>query len=105
MKSKEEIYNDIVSIIEEHYNEAYPLFKKEVSNICSRVASEKEVENLMDSLLGETINDDFLELFRMVCEHYYRYYPECIEFYIYERIRLFEEDDDDDNDEPIESYN
>ena len=55
-----------------------------VDDICSRIASQNEVERLLDYLLGFAGNDKILLLYRRVCRHYFQIYPDSIAWYIME---------------------
>ncbi len=55
-----------------------------VDDICSRIASQNEVERLLDYLLGFAGNDKILLLYRRVCRHYFQIYPNSIAWYIME---------------------
>lgn len=82
-----------------------------VDDICRRIASQNEVERLLDYLLGFAGNDKILLLYRRVCRHYFQIYPESIAWYIMEYRKeydresligtkyeyLLHEDEDEDN--------
>ena len=84
-----------------------------VDDICSRIASQNEVERLLDYLLGFAGNDKILLLYRRVCRHYFQIYPDSIAWYImeyrkeydresligteYEYLLHEDEEDDDEN--------
>lgn len=55
-----------------------------VDDICSRIASQNEVERLLDYLFDFAGNDKILLLYRRVCRHYFQVYPESIAWYIME---------------------
>ena len=55
-----------------------------VDDICSRIASQNEVERLLDYLFDFAGNDKILLLYRRVCRHYFKIYPESIAWYIME---------------------
>ena len=58
-----------------------------VDDICSRIASQNEVERLLDYLLGFAGNDKILLLYRRVCRHYFHIYPDSIAWYIWNTAR------------------
>ena len=47
------------------------------------VASQQEVERVLDAMLDFTYHDETLELFRAVCRHYLPYYPAMVRDYVY----------------------
>lgn len=55
-----------------------------VDDICSRIASQNEVERLLDYLFDFAGNDKILLLYRRVCRHYFQIYTESIAWYIME---------------------
>lgn len=55
-----------------------------VDDICRRIASQNEVERLLDYLFDFAGNDKILLLYRRVCQHYFQIYPESIAWYIME---------------------
>ena len=55
-----------------------------VDDICSRTAPQNEVERLLDYLFDFAGNDKILLLYRRVCGHYFKIYPESIAYYIME---------------------
>ena len=84
-----------------------------VDDICSRIASQNEIERLLDYLLGFAGNDKILLLYRRVCRQYFQIYPDSIAWYImeyrkeydresligteYEYLLHEDEEDDDEN--------
>lgn len=62
--------------------EAYREFKPLASDLCTRVASQQEVERLLDAMLDFTYHDGTLELFCAVCRHYLPYYPAMVRDYV-----------------------
>ncbi len=91
-----------------------------VDDICSRIASQNEVERLLDYLFDFAGNDKILLLYRRVCRHYFKIYPESIAWYImeyrkgydresligteYEYLLHENEEEDDDNDPESDSH-
>ena len=55
-----------------------------VDDICRRIASQNEVERLLDYLFDFAGNDKILLLYRRVCRHYFQIYLESIAWYIME---------------------
>ena len=74
---------DFVETIGNQYlalcNQAYAVYKPMVDDICSRVASQNEVEHVFDYLLGFACEDKFLVLYKQVCRSYW-------EIYLHQRI-------------------
>ena len=82
-----------------------------VDDICRRIASQNEVERLLDYLFDFAGNDKILLLYRRVCRHYFQIYLESIAWYIMEYRKeydresligtkyeyLLHEDEDEDN--------
>lgn len=85
---KDEEYKDfvdgLVSQIRALNDMAVREYTPLVNDICSRIASQNEVERLLDYLLGFAGNDKILLLYRRVCRHYFQIYPESIAWYIME---------------------
>lgn len=91
-----------------------------VDDICSRIASQNVVERLLDYLFDFAGNDKILLLYRRVCRHYFKIYPESIAWYImeyrkeydresligteYEYLLHENEEEDDDNDPESDSH-
>ena len=70
-----------MKIINDHAVVAYtPL----VDDLCSRKASQNEVELMLDYLLMFAGDDRMLALYKRVCRTYWQTYPESIAFYIME---------------------
>ena len=59
-----------------------------VDDICSRKATEKEVDWLLTWMLGFAGNERMLKLYKRVCRAYWQIYPETIAYYIME-YRVF----------------
>lgn len=84
------------------YNQALALYTPAVNEICSRIAPLKEVEHLLDWLLGYACDDHFLELYKQVLRHYV--YPESVHSYVMGYYEMWEPEklgikNDDDEDE------
>lgn len=47
------------------------------------MASQQEVERLLDAMLDFTYHNGTLELFLAVCRHYLPYYPSMVRDYVY----------------------
>lgn len=59
-----------------------------VDDICSRKATEKEVDWLLTWMLDFAGNERVLKLYKRVCRAYWQIYPETIAYYIME-YRVF----------------
>lgn len=59
-----------------------------VDDICSRKATEKEVDWLLTWMLDFAGNERMLKLYKRVCRAYWQIYPETIAYYIME-YRVF----------------
>ena len=71
-------------------NEAIAVYAPLVDDICSRHATLKEVERLLDYMLGFAGDDRMLLLFKRVCRAYWESYPENIAWYIMEYRKLYD---------------
>lgn len=85
---KDDEYNDFVDGIVSQIRALNEMAVREytplVDDICRRIASQNEVERLLDYLFDFTGNDKILLLYRRVCRHYFQIYPESIAWYIME---------------------
>lgn len=70
---------------------AYTTYKPMVEDICSRNASEAEVEKFLDYMVGHCGSERMLKLFKRVCRRYYFQYPEVIAFEVYAYKDMFED--------------
>ena len=61
---------------------AYNQYKFIVSDLCSRIAPENEVEYTLDRMLDFCGDDAVLGLFKDVCRYYFDIYPEMIAYQI-----------------------
>ena len=67
----------------EHLNEmAYIQYKPIANDLCSRIAPINEVEYTLDRMLDFCGCEEILVLFKKICKHYYKIYPEMIAFEI-----------------------
>lgn len=82
-----------------------------VDDICSRTASQNEVGLLLDYLFDFAGSEQVLLLYRRVCSHYWKIYPELIAYYVMEYRKEYDRESlvgtkyeyllhEDDNDEP-----
>ena len=78
---EEALLKDIKGIVESKrglYDMAYDAYLPLVDDICSREASESEVEHLLDYLLDFAGEDRMLLLYKRVCRKYFYRYPEMV---------------------------
>ena len=61
-----------------------------VDDICSRKATEKEVEWLLTWMLDFADDERMLKLYKRVCRAYWQTYPEAVAFYIMEYRKCYE---------------
>lgn len=61
-----------------------------VNDLCTRNASENDVEVMLDRLFDFCSNDRILALFKQVCRCYWYRYPSCIYFYIMEYRKCYD---------------
>ena len=61
-----------------------------VDDICSRKATEKEVDCLLTWMLDFAGDERMLKLYKRVCRAYWQIYPETIAFYIMEYRKLYD---------------
>lgn len=73
---------------------AYDYYKPIVDKIVIENTSEREVECLLDNMLGACYDDKLLELFKRVCRRYYKLYPEMIASEIFFYKELYEDNID-----------
>ena len=73
---------------------AYDYYKPIVDKIVIENTSEREVERLLDNMLGACYDDRLLELFKQVCRRYYKLYPEMIASEIFSYKELYEDNID-----------
>ena len=61
-----------------------------VDDICSRKATEKEVDWLLTWMLDFAGNERMLKLYKRMCRAYWQIYPETIAFYIMEYRKWYD---------------
>ena len=61
-----------------------------VDDICSRKATEKEVDWLLTWMLDFAGNERMLKLYKRVCRAYWQIYPETIAYYIMEYRKWYD---------------
>lgn len=90
-QSMDEDIKKIACMITELDGLAYSTYKPIVEDICTRKASESEVEHILDYMVGMCNSDRMLELFKRVCRKYIYLYPEMITSEIYTYKDMYEE--------------
>lgn len=63
------------------YDDAYAVYKPIVDDFCATVASEENVEYLLDWLISFAGEEKCGTLFRRICDRYRELYPDTIQFY------------------------
>lgn len=81
-KTSFENIKELISMSVELYDRAYCLYAPEVELIISKpIVSSEPVECLLDNLLAFCEDKRCLELYKRVCWHLYRFYPDSALFY------------------------
>ena len=64
--------------------QAYVIFKEPVETVInSKSTDEDKIEHLLDDMLNFCFDDDFLQLFRILCKYYFPINPPVTAEYIY----------------------
>ncbi len=87
-----EVIEGFVDAFKGLYDMAYAAYLPLVEDICSRDASEYEVEHLLDYLLAFAGENRMLVLYKQVCRRYFRQYPTMIADHIYMWRDMYDED-------------
>lgn len=74
----------LIQQMERIYDDAVIAYTPLVDELCSRKATENEVEWMLDWLLMYAGDERMLQLYKKVCRTYWEIYPESIAFYIME---------------------
>lgn len=74
----------LIQQMERIYDDAIIAYTPLVDELCSRKATENEVEWMLDWLLMYAGDERMLQLYKKVCRTYWEIYPESIAFYIIE---------------------
>ena len=86
--------NDTISSIAKKLvsiqNEAVAKYTPLVNEICSRKATEYEVDHLLTYLFDFVSEKPMLELFKKVCRKYLEIYPEVIGYYLIEYFKNYD---------------
>lgn len=83
---------EIVNAFGGLYDMAYDAYLPLVEDICSRDASENEVEYLLDYLLNFAGEDRLLALYKRVCRNYFYRYPDMVAAHIYLWRDMYDDD-------------
>ena len=75
------------------YDKAYLEYKSIVEEMCNRIVSENEIDNLLTNLFEFLEDERMVELFKRISRNYYSIYPELITFHVKDYIDVFELDD------------
>ena len=73
------------------HDEALILYTPLVNDMCTRKASEDELEELLSSMLGFVTDERILALFKKVCRRYFYTYPDVVGFYVKECMTMMDE--------------
>ena len=74
----------LIQQMERIHDDAVIAYTPLVDELCSRKATENEVERMLDWLLMYAGDERMLQLYKKVCRTYWEIYPESIAFYIME---------------------
>ena len=80
----------LINQIERINEQAVITYTPLVEDICSRKATENEVDWLLTWLLDFAGNEQMLGLYKKVCRAYWKSYPETVAFYIMEYRILYD---------------
>lgn len=83
-KQIEEHFSKLAETLAGIYERAVIEYTPLVNDICSRKATEDEVDNLLTWMFDFVENERMLLLFKNVCRTYLYTYPEVVGFYIME---------------------
>ena len=95
VECEEALTRDIKGIVEtlrSLYDMAYNAYLPLVDDICSREASESEVEHLLDYLLDFAGEERMLLLYKRICRKYFYQYPVMVANHIYMWRDMYDED-------------
>ena len=80
----------IVEEISSLHNKAVSAYTPLVNDICSRKATENEIDQLLTYMFDFVGEKRMLELFKKVCRTYMEIYPEVIGFYLIEYFKNYD---------------
>lgn len=93
MQKEEEFKNEILEMakaMSDLQDRAVAEYRPLVEDICSRKATEDEVDHLLTWMFDFVDNERMLLLFKKVCRAYFYTYPETVAFYILEYRRCYD---------------
>lgn len=80
------------------HDQAVVVYTPLVNDLCNRMATKNEVEQMLDWLLMFVGDERILQLYKQVCRAYWRIYPNSIAFYIMEYRKEYDPDSQVDTD-------
>lgn len=83
---------EIVNAISDIHDRAMSEYRPLVEDICSRKATEDEVDHLLTWMFDFVENERMLLLFKKVCRAYFYTYPKTVAFYILEYRRHYDKE-------------
>ena len=83
---------EMVKTISGIHDHAVSEYRPLVEDICSRKATEDEVNHLLTWMFDFVENERMLLLFKKVCRAYFYTYPETVTFYILEYRRHYDKE-------------
>ena len=95
----EQFFDDIRKLAEE-LNKVYAMAEREYTPmvdhlIRSKCEDQREIERLLDYLLGCACYDPILVLFKRLCRYYYALNPEAVASYVNAYREMLEEEEGD----------
>lgn len=89
MADHNEIWSEISALLtkfEEQKKQIYVHYQSLVTAVlANQIASEREIEAIMDGLLDFCDDEKFLDLYKKLCRHVYNQYPQLVG----EHVNLF----------------
>lgn len=80
----EKQFEPLIQQMKTIHDQAVVAYTPLVNDLCSRKATENEVEWMLDWLLMYASDERMLQLYKQVCRAYWKIYPDSIAFYIME---------------------
>lgn len=81
---------NLVKSINELHRMAFDIYKPVAEDLCSRIAISDEVEHTLDWMLDFCGDDAILVLFKNICRHYAKIYPDIIEYEVLAYREMYE---------------
>lgn len=89
MEERNEIWSELNALLtkfEEQKKQIYAHYQRLVTAVlANQIASEREIEAIMDGLLDFCDDEKFLDLYKKLCRHVYNQYPQLVG----EHVNLF----------------